>query len=34
LIIVPLFFAIGAALHAVMARFQITPFNSLLSPSA
>jgi len=30
LIIVPLFFAIGAGLHAVMARFAITPFNSLL----
>ena len=30
LIIVPLFFALGAALHAAMARFQITPFNSLL----
>jgi len=29
-IIVPLFFAIGAALQAAMARFQITPFNSLL----
>jgi branched-chain amino acid transport system permease protein len=29
-IIVPLFFAIGAGLHAVMARFRITPFNSLL----
>ena len=29
-IIVPLFFAIGAGLHAVMARFEITPFNSLL----
>ena len=29
-IIVPLFFAIGAALHAVMMRFEITPFNSLL----
>ena len=29
-IIVPLFFAIGAALHAVMTRFEITPFNSLL----
>ena len=30
LIIVPCFFAIGAGLHAVMARFEITPFNSLL----
>ena len=30
LLIVPLFFAIGAALHAVMMRFDITPFNSLL----
>ena len=29
-IIVPLFFAIGAGLHAVMTRFEITPFNSLL----
>ena len=29
-IIVPLFFAIGAGLHAMMARFEITPFNSLL----
>ena len=29
-VIVPLFFAIGAALHAVMMRFEITPFNSLL----
>jgi branched-chain amino acid transport system permease protein len=29
-VIVPLFFAIGAGLHAVMARFAITPFNSLL----
>jgi branched-chain amino acid transport system permease protein len=29
-IIVPLFFAIGAAVHWVMARFAITPFNSLL----
>ena len=28
--IVPLFFAIGAALHWVMARFRVTPFNSLL----
>src|SRR5687768_9753846 len=30
LIIVPLFFAIGAGLHWAMARFAITPFNSLL----
>jgi branched-chain amino acid transport system permease protein len=29
-IIVPLFFALGAALHALMARFRLTPFNSLL----
>jgi branched-chain amino acid transport system permease protein len=29
-VIVPLFFAIGAGLHALMARFEITPFNSLL----
>jgi branched-chain amino acid transport system permease protein len=29
-IVVPLFFAIGAALHAAMMRFRITPFNSLL----
>src|SRR5262245_50761444 len=29
-IIVPLFFAIGAALQALLARFRITPFNSLL----
>lgn len=29
-VIVPLFFAIGAGLHALMARFAITPFNSLL----
>ena len=29
-LIVPLFFAIGAGLHALMARFSITPFNSLL----
>jgi branched-chain amino acid transport system permease protein len=29
-VIVPLFFGIGAALHAVMARFAITPLNSLL----
>jgi len=28
--IVPLFFAIGAGLHWVMARFRVTPFNSLL----
>jgi len=30
LLIVPLLFAIGAALHWVMARFKVTPFNSLL----
>ena len=30
LLIVPLLFAIGAALHWVMARFSVTPFNSLL----
>ena len=30
LVIVPAFFALGAALHAVLARFKITPFNSLL----
>jgi branched-chain amino acid transport system permease protein len=30
IVIVPLFFAIGAGLHAVMMRFEITPFNSLL----
>lgn len=29
-VIVPVFFAIGAALHWVMARFAVTPFNSLL----
>ena len=29
-LIVPAFFALGAALHALMARFSITPFNSLL----
>jgi branched-chain amino acid transport system permease protein len=29
-VIVPLFFAIGAGLHWAMARFAITPFNSLL----
>jgi branched-chain amino acid transport system permease protein len=29
-LIVPLFFAIGAGLHWAMARFAITPFNSLL----
>lgn len=29
-IIVPLFFAIGTALHWLVARFAITPFNSLL----
>ena len=30
LVIVPLFFAIGAALHAATMRFEVTPFNSLL----
>ena len=30
LLIVPLLFAIGVALHWLMARFQVTPFNSLL----
>ena len=29
-IIVPAFFALGAGLHWVMARFAVTPFNSLL----
>jgi branched-chain amino acid transport system permease protein len=29
-VIVPLFFVIGAGLHAAMARFEMTPFNSLL----
>ncbi len=29
-VIVPLFFAIGAGLHWVMARFSVTPLNSLL----
>lgn len=29
-LIVPALFALGAALHAAMARFAITPFNSLL----
>jgi branched-chain amino acid transport system permease protein len=29
-VIVPLFFAIGAGLHWLVARFAITPFNSLL----
>jgi len=29
-LIVPLFFVLGAALQAAMARFRITPFNSLL----
>ena len=29
-VVVPLFFAIGAGLHWAMARFSITPFNSLL----
>jgi branched-chain amino acid transport system permease protein len=30
IVIVPLFFAIGAAVQAMMARFSVTPFNSLL----
>lgn len=30
LVVVPLFFAIGAGLHWAMSRFAITPFNSLL----
>jgi branched-chain amino acid transport system permease protein len=30
LVVVPLFFAVGAGLHWAMARFAITPFNSLL----
>lgn len=30
LLVVPLFFVLGAALQAAMARFAITPFNSLL----
>jgi branched-chain amino acid transport system permease protein len=30
IVIVPAFFAVGAALHWVMARFKVTPFNSLL----
>jgi len=29
-VIVPVFFVLGAALHWVMARFAVTPFNSLL----
>jgi branched-chain amino acid transport system permease protein len=29
-VIVPAFFALGAALHWVMVRFSVTPFNSLL----
>ncbi|HEY9239192.1 MAG TPA: branched-chain amino acid ABC transporter permease [Burkholderiaceae bacterium] len=29
-VIAPAFFALGAALHWVMARFKVTPFNSLL----
>ncbi|SEA98824.1 branched-chain amino acid ABC transporter permease [Variovorax sp. YR216] len=29
-VIVPIFFVLGAALHWVMARFAVTPFNSLL----
>jgi len=28
--IVPLFFSLGAALHAALARFELSPFNSLL----
>ncbi|VWX61166.1 Amino acid/amide ABC transporter membrane protein 1 (HAAT family) [Burkholderiales bacterium 8X] len=28
--IVPLFFALGAALHAMLTRFKVSPFNSLL----
>jgi branched-chain amino acid transport system permease protein len=30
IVIVPAFFAVGAGLHWVMARFAVTPFNSLL----
>jgi branched-chain amino acid transport system permease protein len=30
LVIAPLFFAVGAALHWVMTRFEVSPFNSLL----
>ena len=30
LVIAPAFFVLGAALHWVMARFKVTPFNSLL----
>ena len=30
LVSVPLFFAIGAGLHAMMTRFRVSPFNSLL----
>ena len=30
LVIVPLFFVIGAGLHAATMRFEVTPFNSLL----
>lgn len=30
LVIVPAFFALGAGLHWVMVRFQVSPFNSLL----
>ena len=30
LLIVPLFFVLGAGMHWVMSRFEITPFNSLL----
>lgn len=29
-VIVPAFFVVGAGLHALMARFAVTPFNSLL----
>lgn len=29
-VVVPVFFALGAGLHWVMARFAVTPFNSLL----
>lgn len=30
LMIIPLFFALGVAVHWVLARFKVTPFNSLL----
>src|SRR5690606_40426060 len=30
LMIVPLFFMLGVAVHWVLARFKVTPFNSLL----